>query len=98
MWALGMAGIAEQCENLTSTRSLANTHANAFRLEMAVKGEIILPQIEEHVIAGNGLKRDGHGSLVRTPFVLRYAVLHIGYHSIGDGEHLRAVRKRIRIV
>src|SRR6266849_1572474 len=98
MWAVGMAGIAEQRENLTSTHFFANTHANAFRLEVGVKGKIILPQIEDHVIAGYGLKRDGHGSLVRTPFVLRYAVLHIGYHSIGDGEHLRAVRKRIRIV
>ena len=74
MWARRIAGIAEQREHLTTTHFFANTHANAFRLEMAVKGEITLPQIEYQVIAGNGIKRDGHrflGRMVRMPFVLR---------------------------
>src|SRR5205814_1148236 len=59
--------------------------------------EIALAQIEDHVIAANGLKRDRHRFLARTPFVVRYAVLHIGYHGICNSENLGPICIPVRI-
>src|SRR5262249_8296939 len=64
---------------------------------MSVKGEIALAQIEYYVIASNSLKRDRHRFLARNPFVLRYAVLHIGYHGICNGENFGPIGIKVRI-
>src|SRR6266516_3512571 len=96
MRALRIAGIAEQRQHLTTTHLLSETDANAFRLQMSVKGEIALAQIENHIVAANGLQRDRHGSGCR--FVLRYAVLQISDDSVSDGENFCPIRIPVRIV
>src|SRR5579872_922913 len=65
---------------------------------MRIKRKMAATNIENHVIAANGLERDGHGSRIDTGNILRDAVLHFGDDSVGHGERIISVGVVILVV
>ena len=63
-------------------------NADLSRLQVRIKGVLAISEVEDDVVAADGLQRDRHGRLPRARIVFRNAVVCICNDGIGHRQHL----------
>src|SRR5262249_51355505 len=88
---IGVSRIAHLPENIAGMDVIARLYLQASRLKVHVTGILTTGQLENDIVSHHGI--DGHLSAPRVLArrVVRDAIFHVGYYSIGDRERVASV-------